>query len=214
MTRVIVIGAGGQGQVAAEILMRMRDCGEPVDVVGFLDDNPALVGQSLLGIPVLGPMSALADLAPDAVLLGIGANARRAEVFAALKKSGARFFTAIHPTAVVSPTARIGVGVVICAGAIIGVSASVGDNTIINTRAIVEHHGVVAEHVHLASGACAGGEAVIEAGAFIGLGATVCSRCRVGAWSFIGAATFVFQDVPAQTKVVAVNALKPFRPVL
>lgn len=212
MNRIVVIGAGGHGQVVGEIIMRMRDCGHPVEPIGFLDDSPALAGQSLLGLPILGPVNKLGEIAHDAVVLGIGDNRRRAAIFETLKSNGTRFFTAIHPSAVVSPTVTIGAGSVVCAGAILCVFASVGENAIINTRASLDHHGTMGSHTHLSVGASTGGNVAIGTGTFVGMGATICPGCRIGDWSFIGAATFVWRNVPDRTKVMAVNDLKPNRP--
>jgi FlaA1/EpsC-like NDP-sugar epimerase len=59
--RVLVLGAGRAG----ELLVRdLRAAGQYV-AVGFLDDDPALSGARVHGIPVLGNLSELARLAPE-----------------------------------------------------------------------------------------------------------------------------------------------------
>jgi FlaA1/EpsC-like NDP-sugar epimerase len=52
--RVLILGAGGHGQVIADILLCMAENGQKIQPAGYLDDDVALVGQELLGIPVLG----------------------------------------------------------------------------------------------------------------------------------------------------------------
>ena len=51
--RVLVVGAGGHAQVVADALLRMRDVGANLTPIGYLDDDPALAGQELVGLPVL-----------------------------------------------------------------------------------------------------------------------------------------------------------------
>jgi len=51
--RILVVGAGGLGREITEKLKANRDHG--FEVVGFLDDDPAKNGQTILGVPVLGP---------------------------------------------------------------------------------------------------------------------------------------------------------------
>jgi FlaA1/EpsC-like NDP-sugar epimerase len=75
--RVLIIGAGSAGAI---LVREMRQAvptasrGRMV-AVGFLDDNPRKHGRKLLGIPVLGPVSALAREAGriqvDEVLLAV-----------------------------------------------------------------------------------------------------------------------------------------------
>jgi exopolysaccharide biosynthesis polyprenyl glycosylphosphotransferase len=50
--RVVVVGAGKLGREITEKLLAHRDDG--FEVVGFLDDDPAKQGKSVLGIPVIG----------------------------------------------------------------------------------------------------------------------------------------------------------------
>jgi FlaA1/EpsC-like NDP-sugar epimerase len=40
--RVLIIGAGGHAQVVADVLLRMQEKSAPVELVGYLDDDPAL----------------------------------------------------------------------------------------------------------------------------------------------------------------------------
>lgn len=59
--RVIILGAGESGLSLARDLRTNRASG--FDPVAFLDDDPGLQGLSRQGVPVLGPLSALADAA-------------------------------------------------------------------------------------------------------------------------------------------------------
>ncbi len=56
--RILILGAGGQGQVLADALLFAAEAGQPVTPVGYLDDNPALWQMRPLGLPVLGPLAA------------------------------------------------------------------------------------------------------------------------------------------------------------
>ncbi len=68
MVRVVVLGAGGHAQVVADILLQMSLAGESVLPIGYLDDNPRLVGSSFLGLPVLGQLSELSAIDHDVVI--------------------------------------------------------------------------------------------------------------------------------------------------
>lgn len=40
--RILILGAGGQGQVLADALRFAAEAGQPVTPVGYLDDDPSL----------------------------------------------------------------------------------------------------------------------------------------------------------------------------
>ena len=74
---VLIVGAGGHAQVVADILLRMKDVGHPVDVLGYLDDDPSLQGRVFLGLPVMGQIAQISSIAHDAVMVAIGNNGIR-----------------------------------------------------------------------------------------------------------------------------------------
>jgi sugar O-acyltransferase (sialic acid O-acetyltransferase NeuD family) len=209
MQRIVILGAGGHGQVVADTLLRARDAGEPINPIGYLDDNASLRGAVFLGLPVLGDTSDLDRLAHDAVILAIGSNRTRKRLFEQLQSQGERFAIARHPSAVIAPDSQIAGAVMISARVVINTGSRVGANTILNTSCVVGHHNRIAEHVHISSGALLGGEVSVGEGALIGIGAIVMPRCTVGAWSVVGAGACVTRDVPAGITVVGVPARNP-----
>jgi len=200
--RVLIIGAGGHGQVVADILLRMRERAGTVEPAGYLDDNQSLTGRQFLGLPVLGTISALTSITHDAVVVAIGDNTTRRRLFEQLRSSGVQLATARHPDAVVAPDVTIGPGTMVCAGAVISPGAVIGSNAILNTSCSIDHHNQIGDHVHIAPGVRLGGEVVVAEGALVGIGATVMGRRRVGTWSVVGAGSLVHHDVPDGVKVV------------
>jgi sugar O-acyltransferase (sialic acid O-acetyltransferase NeuD family) len=201
-SRVLIVGAGGHAQVVADILLRMRDCGEAVEPVGYMDDNQALAGQMYLGLPVLGTTSDIGKLAHDAIVVAVGDNDIRRRLFDRLRQAGERFVTACHPQAVIAPDVTIGAGTMVCAGVIINPGAAIGANVILNTSCSIDHHNRIGDHVHIAPGVHLGGEVAVGEGTMVGIGATVMGRRRIGTWSVVGAGSLVTHDVPDGVKVV------------
>ncbi|NTV93660.1 MAG: hypothetical protein HGA72_10510, partial [Chlorobiaceae bacterium] len=61
---LLIIGAGDAGE---KILREIRDNHRlNYEVVGFLDDNPKKRGMKIHGVPVLGPVAKIHNLAFDA----------------------------------------------------------------------------------------------------------------------------------------------------
>lgn len=204
--KIVVIGASGHGQVVADILFQMWTKGREMEIVGFLDDDPALKDTRVLGLPVLGKLSDLPATPHDCVILGIGGNADRARVYAELVQARKRFATAIHPSAVLAPDVIVGVGAVLAAGAVVNPGARIGENAILNTCASLDHHSVLGAHAHVAPGAHLAGNVSVGEGAFVGIGACVTPGIKIGAWSVVGAGAAVTLDVPDRATVGGVPA--------
>lgn len=192
MKKIVIIGAGGHGQVVADALILMNDA-EPV---AFLDDNPEFKNKKILGIPVSGGNEELCKLEHDGVVIAVGNNSVRKQIFNKLKNSGEHLFSVVHPGAIVSPAAKIGEGCMILAGAVVNTGAEIGNNTILNTNCTVEHHNIIGPHVHIAPGSTLGGEVIIEEGAMIGIGATVLPRTKIFSGAMLGAGSTALKDIP------------------
>lgn len=205
-SRVLILGAGGHGQVVADIVLRAQEAGSGWALIGFLDDDAAIHGQLRLGLPVLDSLSALVTIAHEGILLGIGSNAIRTQLFHDLHAHGERFVQAIHPKAILAPDVVVGEGTVIAAGVIVNTGTVIGRNVILNTGCTVDHHNHIGDHVHIGPGVHLGGDVAVGAGALVGIGATVMPQRRIGAASTIGAGALVAADVGEHATVVGVPA--------
>jgi sugar O-acyltransferase (sialic acid O-acetyltransferase NeuD family) len=202
---ILIVGAGGHGQVVADIF-RARGQHGAAAKTAFLDDDPRRHGAVLAGSAVLGGTELRAGTPHDAVIVAIGDNTTRARVYAGLVAAGEVPATAEHPRSVVAEDVVIGAGSMICAAAVVNTGSVIGENVIINTAATVDHHGVIGAHAHIAPGVNIGGDVRVGAGAFIGIGAVILPGITVGAWSTVGAGAVVTRDVPPNTTVVGVPA--------
>jgi sugar O-acyltransferase (sialic acid O-acetyltransferase NeuD family) len=204
--RVLIIGAGGHGQIVADILMAASRHGGDDYACGYLDHNEDLWRKAVVDLRVLGSIEECARFEHDAVIVGVGDNRTRKRLFERLSRSLERFAIARHPSAVLSANCSIGHGSVVCAGAIVNTGASVGANVILNTACSIDHHNVIGDHAHIAPGVRLGGDVKIGQGALVGIGAIVLPGRRVGAWSIVGAGAVVTEDVPEGTVAVGCPA--------
>lgn len=206
--RVVILGAGGHGLVVAETA---RTAG--FDLLGFIDDDPALRTRSPLGLPVLGltTMVEHREIACDGVLLGIGRNIIRTGLLRRFLASGHALPTLVHPRAWVGPSALMGAATVVMANASVQTGCRLGAAVIINTNASVDHDGVLGDGVHVSPGAHLAGNVTVGEGTHIGIGATVIEGIRIGAHCLIAAGAVVVHDVPDGQRVAGVpaRAMKP-----
>jgi sugar O-acyltransferase (sialic acid O-acetyltransferase NeuD family) len=177
-------------------------------VVGHLVDAAyGAPGARIAGHPILGGFDWLAQNGGDVeVICAVGAPALRRRMVAAATTSGARFVTAVHPTAILTSRVKLGAGVAIAAGSILTTNISIGDHVHVNVGCTISHDCRLAEFVTVSPGAHIAGRAILDEGCFIGLGANVLEGRRIGAWSTVGAGATVIHDVPANATVVGVPA--------
>ena len=193
---IIVVGAGSQGAIVADILLRCREAGAPAIPAGFVDDTPGRAGSVIVGLPVLGTIASLASIAHDAIIVAIGDNRARRVITERLVTAGERLATAVHPFTSIAPTAFIGEGSMISAGALVLPRAMIGRGVLLNTKSSVDHDSVVGDYAHVSAGATIGGNVHIGDEAFVSLGASVTSGRAVGARTTIGAGAVVLHDIP------------------
>lgn len=179
MKKVVIIGAGGHGKVVADIVDAMGD-----EVIGFLDDNPSL--------DTLGTVADYKKYADNWFIIAIGNPQIRERI---VKNLNVKFYTAIHPSAVVSSSAQIKEGCAVMANAVISAGAVIGKHCIINTGAIVEHDNIIEDFAHVSVGARCGGTVQIGKRTWIGIGATVKNNITVCADCVIGAGAVVVKNV-------------------
>jgi sugar O-acyltransferase (sialic acid O-acetyltransferase NeuD family) len=204
--RILIIGAGGHGQVVADILWRMQDKDPGIIPVGFLDDRRDLRGQAFLELPVLGRIADHKHIQHDALVVALGDNNIRQRVFQSLQQEKRTFAIVRHPKSVLATDVLIDEGSMVCAGAIVNTGTTIGKAVILNTGCTVDHHNHLGNFVHIAPGAHLGGEVEVGEGALIGIGAIVMPGKRIGAWSIVGAGAVVHRDVPERSVVVGVPA--------
>ena len=161
-TRVLVIGAGGHGRVAADILLAAAERFGLVPV-GFADDRPELTGVRVLGLPVLGTLEQIRLHPHDGIVVAIGDNAVRQRLVLAFEAAGEHLVTIRHPFSSVADGVRVADGCMISAGAVITPGVSIGRGVIVNTNASIDHDTTVEEFAHVAPGSVVGARVTIGA---------------------------------------------------
>lgn len=205
-TRIVIIGAGGQGRVVADALLQARDGTSDLQVVGFLDDNPDLPEEGPLGIRVLGSAEALASITHDAVVVAIGDNATRRRLTLSAAAHTRILSLVRHPASIVARDVTLGAGTMVSANATVVTGARIGRGCIVNTGCVVDHDSTIGDWVHIAPRAVLGGQVSIGDGVLVGIGSTVMPGRHVGAGAIVGAGAVVTADVPAGAVVVGVPA--------
>ena len=203
MSGLLIIGAGGNGRVIADIASNSGDWSR----IAFLDDH-AVDGGADSRWPVLGPCDSFVSRTADhdAVALGFGDNVLRHQWLQRVDGHGHRLATIIAKTATVSAHADIAPGTIVMPGAVINIGASVGRCGLINTGSSVDHDCLLGEAVHVAPGARLGGGVRVGDRSWIGIGSSIRNDLTIGCDVTVGAGAAVVDDLPDACTAIGVPA--------
>ena len=204
-SQIIIYGAGGH----AKAVMEMVQAISAFRIAGILDDNAALTGNSVLGIPVLGTRELLPQLVEQGIRMaanGVGGIIDiniRMKLFDLLAGYGFAFPILRHPRATVEPSAQIFDGVQVFANAYVGSSTVLHEKCMINTGAIVSHDCEIGSFTHIAPGTMLAGHVHVGEKALVGMGVTTMIGIKIGSGARIGNGAILLTDVPDRAIVPA-----------
>lgn len=180
---IVIVGCGGHAKVIADIVLQSGDL-----LKGFLAAENGC--SSFMGMPILGLDDDYSKFLDCYFVLAVGDSNARERLSKYM--AGVRWYTAIHPSAVVSSLdTYIGLGTVVMANAVINPGTRIANHCIINTAAVVEHDCQINDFSHISVGAKLAGGVHVGRQVHIGIGAsvreqiTICDKCMVGAGAVI-----------------------------
>jgi sugar O-acyltransferase (sialic acid O-acetyltransferase NeuD family) len=184
--RVAIVGAGGYGRVALDVLLA---CGLGDRFLGFYDDAHAAISERVRGYPVLGDvemLKSMLSIEPVHVIVAITDNEARLRVANSLRGLGGQFFTAVHPLSYLSGVASVGGGCVVGAGAVVHPDATVGSHCYLGPGSVVDRDAEVGAGSWISAGAVVGAGAGIGARVVLGANSSVERKASVEAGAEVG----------------------------
>lgn len=197
---LVVVGAGGFARETVEAVRALNAAGARWRIAGYLDDEPALHGTVIDGVPVLGGTGVLASMPDAAVVVCTGRPSNyvsRPRIVGALGLPPQRYATIIHPSATVSSTSRIGPGSVLLAQTVLTAAVTVGSHVAVMPHVTLTHDDVIGDFATIASGVCLGGGVQVGRCAYVGAGALVREQRRIGPCALVGMGSVVTRHIPA-----------------
>lgn len=185
---VVIIGAGGHAKVIADIVYKSHD-----NIIGFLDDNQDIQNKTIyLDKKVIGTTKKIDKYQDKYFIIAIGNNKIRKEIFSSYNL---KWYTAIHPNAIIANEVEIGEGSVVMAGAIINPCTQIGRHCIINTKVSIDHDNIIEDYVHISPGATLAGTVHIKEKTWIGAGSTIINNITIKQNNIIGAGSVVIKNI-------------------
>jgi sugar O-acyltransferase (sialic acid O-acetyltransferase NeuD family) len=199
MRQLLIAGAGGFARETAAAVHAINEQVPTWHLLGFLDDNPALHGQSRSGVPIVGGLDTISAHPEAAVVVCVG-NPRnytaRKRVVERLALPQDRYATIVHPTVAAGAGCTIGPGSVLLSQIALTAEVSVGAHVALMPQSVLTHDDVVHDFATITSGVRLGGGVTVEQGAYVGAGALIREGVTIGAWAQVGLGAVVLRDVP------------------
>lgn len=212
---LVIFGAGGTCLDVLDLIDAINVVDGPrYNCIGFLDDDPDVIGTRPHGVPVLGPLAQARELPQSVAFLnGIALLNRHWLKAGILERVGMpldRYVTLVHPRATVSARSTVGVGTTIFQHVSVMANAAIGDHVIMLAGCRINHHDVIGDYCDLASNVAIAGKVNVGQSCYLGIGATILGEAHIGEGSLVGAGSVVLHEVPPRT-VVAGNPARVLR---
>lgn len=208
MKNIVIIGSGGHAKVIADIILKRKEIlKDELNIVGFLDDNfQNLKYKEIFNIPILGNTCLVKNFKDKnySYIIGVGSNLIREKI--AEKYMNLKYYTAIHPNAVIGNEVIIKEGTVIMANAVINSGSVIGKHSIINSSSIIEHDNIIGDFVHISVGAKLAGTVNIEKRTWIGIGASISNNISICGSCIVGAGAVVVKNIKETGTYIGVPA--------
>lgn len=163
MMKIAILGSalrGGGIQIIDILLESLAK-----DDLLIYDDDVDAKGKSVLGVPVVGPISqSVNDFSKgvfSAAVVAIGSVEPREKIYKSLLAQDVKFVNVISSKAILSPFCTLGIGNVILPGVYIGPSVTIGDNNYLTTASQINHDSSVGSHCYFSAGVTVAGRVKI-----------------------------------------------------
>lgn len=203
MTNVIIIGAGGHAAEIDEYIIFNEKVTrkKEINIIGFLDDNPANYARYKFSAPYIGGASDHKVLKDHAYIIGIANLDSRHFFVEKYKSEGAVFVSFVHIGAYMSMSSLVGEGCVIGPNANIGPNVTIGAFTLINSRCSIGHDTMIGNFNSISPNVCFSGFSQVGDDNIFGINSATLPSVKVGNRNKIAAGMILDRDVGNDTVV-------------
>lgn len=205
MKDVIIVGAGGFGREALELIKSINAVSKKWNIKGFIDNSSSL-GRVIYDYKIIGIIEEWVPSENEVFAMGIASPKAKEKLAEILKAKGAIFETLISTRAFVSDYVEIGEGCVITGGSTIGSGTVIGD--FVNIAASMVGQDAVIGDYSTTTGYANITDAHIGKRVFVGSQTFIMNKRKIGDDAFISAGSIVFNNVKPGVKVIGNPAKK------
>jgi sugar O-acyltransferase (sialic acid O-acetyltransferase NeuD family) len=199
MKDIIILGAGGSGMDILGIIDAINEKTKAWNCLGFLDDNPQLIGQEILGYKVLGSIDDVVNYENCYFISSIAHPTNRIVrkfIWDRVTNASGRFATLVHPSSVIYPNVELSDGVVINANCTLGTGAVIKENIHLGYGCNIAHETIIGGHCSLGAGVNLSSGVTVGECSYIGCGVSSAHDVKIPHDTLIAVGTAVVEDIP------------------
>lgn len=204
---VLVVGTGGHARF---VLATLESANLLVKGLITLDESYDS-DERILGKQIVGVIADLPQFFSEgykSLVLAIGNNRARKEIYVKWTEFGFSFPAVIHSDASVDSSASIGFANLVGPRVVIGAEVKVGENNIINSASVVEHETVIGSHCHISPGASICGRTFLGDEVMVGANATIIDNLKIANKTVIGAGTTLIHSVLVEGETLVGSSVR------
>lgn len=209
MQDIIIYGAGGFGREVYVLIQQINKVKNTYNILGFVDDNPVMLNQTVNGLKVLGGINYL--LLHDksvAVAVAIISKSKENILSRLQANKNLRFDNLLHPQIYWDDTNIIGVGNILCHGMNITCNVTIGNFNVFNGRVGLGHDVNIGNYNLFGPNSFIAGEVAIGDNNTFSMNSSVIQQKRIGNYNTINLNSVVIRNIKDNGTYFGVPALK------
>ncbi len=200
--KIFIFGASSGGGEVLQLIYDINDKLPTWEVLGYVDNDPKLIGQKKDGYPVYRHE----DLPVSKNYYGIcgvmDPKLRRKIVDTEIETKGYTLPALIHPTTIKPSDFIAEAGSIILPGVHISYDVKIEKCVFITINAVLGHHVRVGEYTSIMTSSTINGNCSIGEGCMIGAGAILYQGVKIGKESLVGMGTIITEDISDKKSVI------------
>lgn len=203
MNKLLLYTAGSASKEVQLVIEQANQERPTWEIVGFVDEDPELVGKEVASLPVFGPDHK--ERAGDVFGLCpvLDPTARRRITEELIEGQGLKLATFVYPSVRVPRDLEIGGGTIVMPDVLFGYNVRLGKGVLAWWRTLLGHDLRVGDYASILSSANITAGCTIGRNSTIGTGATLTLGVKVGDNAIVGIGTTVFHNVDDNKSIVA-----------
>ncbi len=202
MKDLILFPFSGNAREAITVIDAINSQKKIWNVLGFIDDDIALVRQEFRGIGVLGGRELLQKYPHASVLAVPGRpenHLKRKERINSLLLPIERFVTLIHPLANLAADTKVGYNTLIMAGVVATANVTIGNHCVILPNSVLSHDVVLEDYCLVGSNVSISGHVAVQSLCYIGSGSNLIHEIQVSEGTLVGLGSVVINSTDPYT---------------
>jgi sugar O-acyltransferase (sialic acid O-acetyltransferase NeuD family) len=208
--RLVILGGGYGCKEIMSLSREIKDC----EIISILDDNKKLHNSQIEGYNIAGSLCEWKKFPVQVkFVFAIGSYQNRllrSEILEKLKIPNERFFSLIHPSAILYSNVEIGYGCIIQAGCIVHTMSKLGNFVVISAGSAIGVDNKIGDFTLIGGGVSTSTNVVFDNNSFVGTGSIIAPNITFGLAAMSAVGSVVFKDVEAGHAVIG-NPARPYK---